>query len=81
LVIAPLALLGGVFYAVHRLHQPWRTLTQIDPLYYLADATRYGYAGVHEAPIAAALLVALGAVVAAFLIAAALIARGWRLKS
>ena len=80
LVITPLALLGGVFYAAHRLHQPWRALTQIDPLYYLADATRYGHAGVHEAPIAAALLVALVVAVAAFAIASAVIARGWRLK-
>lgn len=55
LIITPLALLGGVFYAAHRLHQPWRTLTQLDPLYYLADATRYGHAAIHEASIAAAL--------------------------
>ncbi len=59
LIITPLALLGGVFYAAHRLHQPWHTLTQIDPLYYLTDATRYGYAAVHEASLPAALLVAL----------------------
>lgn len=56
LTIAPLALLGGLFYAAHRLAQPWRTVTRIDPLYYLADATRYGYAGVHEASVPAALL-------------------------
>jgi hypothetical protein len=31
LLITPLALLGGVFYASHRLRQPWHTLTQIDP--------------------------------------------------
>jgi len=80
LIITPLALLGGVFYAAHRLAQPWRTLTQIDPLYYLADATRYGHAGIHEAPTAASLLVALAAVVAAYATATAVIARGWRLK-
>ena len=80
LIITPLALLGGVFYAAHRLHQPWHTLTQIDPLYYLTDATRYGHAGVHEASLPAALIVALGIAVAAFAIATAVIARGWRLK-
>lgn len=51
LIVTPLALLGGVFYAAHRLHEPWHTLTQIDPLYYLADAARYGYAGIHEATL------------------------------
>lgn len=80
LIITPLALLGGVFYAAHRLHQPWHTLTQADPLYYLTDATRYGYASVHEASLAAALLVALAVAVIAFAIASGVIARGWRLK-
>jgi ABC-2 type transport system permease protein len=80
LIITPLALLGGVFYAAHRVHQPWHTLTQIDPLYYLTDATRYGHAGVHEASLPAALLVALAIAVAAFAITTAVIARGWRLK-
>jgi ABC-2 type transport system permease protein len=80
LIIAPLALLGGVFYAAHRLHEPWHTLTQIDPLYYLTDATRYGHAGVHEASLPAALLVALAIALAAFAIATIVIARGWRLK-
>jgi ABC-2 type transport system permease protein len=81
LIITPLALLGGVFYAAHRLHQPWHTLTQIDPLYYLADATRYGHAGIHEASLPASLLVALAVAATAFTIATILIKRGWRLKS
>jgi ABC-2 type transport system permease protein len=80
LIITPLALLGGVFYAAHRLHQPWHTLTQADPLYYLTDATRYGHAGIHEASIAAALIVALAIAGTAFAIATAVVARGWRLK-
>ena len=80
LIITPLALLGGVFYAAHRLHQPWHTLTQIDPLYYLTDATRYGYASVHEASLTAALLVALAVAVIAFAITSGVVAHGWRLK-
>jgi len=80
LLIAPLALLGGVFYAAHRLHQPWRTITRIDPLYYLVDATRQGFAGVHETSALAALLLALAVAVALFLAAVTLVQRGWRLK-
>lgn len=80
LLIAPLALLGGVFYAAHRLHQPWRTITRIDPLYYLVDATRQGWTAVHETSAVAALLVALVAAAAVFLAAATLVQRGWRLK-
>jgi ABC-2 type transport system permease protein len=80
LIITPLAFLGGVFYAAHRLHQPCHALTRADPLYYLTDAARYGHAGVHEASLPAALIIALAVAVAAFAIATAVIARGWRLK-
>lgn len=80
LVIAPLALLGGVFYSARSLEEPWATLTRLDPLYYVTDATRAGFTGSHEAAVWAS-LVATGALAAtAFAIAVALVARGWRLK-
>lgn len=80
-LITPLALVGGVFYAAERLAQPWQTLTHLDPIYYLVDATRHGYTGVHETTTWLAL--AIGAAVAAtvFAVTAALLARGWRLKA
>jgi ABC-2 type transport system permease protein len=80
LVVTPLALLGGVFYAAERLAQPWRTLTRADPLYYLVDATRHGWAGVHEASVVVALLVAGAVGAGVFCLAVALVDRGWRLK-
>jgi ABC-2 type transport system permease protein len=80
LVIAPLALVGGVFYAAERLSEPWATLTRVDPLYYLVDATRYGLAGAHETTLAASLPVAAAVAVLTSLSAIALVARGWRLK-
>lgn len=80
IVIAPLALIGGVFYSARNLHQPWSTLTRIDPLYYLVDATRAGLTGFHEAPITLALPVAAIVAIAAFAAAIILVARGWRLK-
>jgi ABC-2 type transport system permease protein len=80
IVIAPLALVGGVFYSARTLAQPWATLTRLDPIYYLVDATRSGLTGVHEAPVWISLgLLAVVAVVA-FASASALLARGWRLK-
>jgi ABC-2 type transport system permease protein len=80
IVITPLALLGGVFYSAHTLGQPWSTLTRLDPLYYLADATRAGLTGVHEAPVWVALGLAAAVAVIAFGLTSQLIARGWRLK-
>lgn len=80
IVITPLALLGGVFYSAEALDEPWATLTRLDPLYYLVDATRGGLTGFHESPIWLSLLVAAGVAVAAFTVATTLIGRGWRLK-
>ena len=80
IVITPLALVGGVFYAARTLGQPWATLTRIDPIYYLVDATRAGLTGVHESPPWLSLAVAAVVATAALAVAATLVARGWRLK-
>jgi len=81
IVITPLALVGGVFYSARTLGQPWATLTRLDPIYYLVDATRAGLTGVHESPvwISLGLLAAVAAIV--FSVVTAVIARGWRLKA
>jgi ABC-2 type transport system permease protein len=80
IVITPLALLGGVFYSAQTLGEPWSTLTRIDPLYYLVDATRAGLTGVHRSPPWISLAVAAAVAVIALTATTALIARGWRLK-
>lgn len=80
IVITPLALVGGVFYSARSLHSPWSTLTRIDPLYYLVDAARSGSAGFHESSVSTSLAVATGVAIIAFLTAATLVTRGWRLR-
>ena len=80
IVITPLALIGGVFYSARGLHEPWATLTRVDPLYYLVDATRAGLTGFHESSVAVSLAVATLCAAATFAGAVILVARGWRLK-
>jgi len=80
-LVTPLALVAGVFYAAERLEQPWRTLTRFDPIFYLVDATRHGYTGVHESSTTVALTVAALAAAAVFALAVRLLDRGWRLKA
>jgi ABC-2 type transport system permease protein len=80
LVVTPLALLAGVFYSARDLGEPWETLTRLDPLYYLVDATRYGFTGHNDAPIAISLGVTAAVGIALFGLAVALVGRGWRLK-
>lgn len=80
-LITPLALVGGVFYAAEHLEQPWQTLTDLDPIYYLVDATRHGYTGVQETASWAALTIAAVAAAGVFGLALRLLDRGWRLKA
>ena len=80
IVIAPLALVAGVFYSARSLDEPWSTLTRINPIYYLVDATRAGFTGFHESSVWLSLLVAALVAVAVFAAAVMVVARGWRLK-
>lgn len=80
LVVTPLALVGGVFYSARTLGEPWGTLTKLDPIYYLVDATRYGFTGFHESSVTVSLAVAALVAGATFALASGLVARGWRLK-
>lgn len=79
-LITPLALVAAVFYSAERLDEPWRTLTRLDPIYYLVDATRHGYTGLHETATWTALGIAAVLAGGQFLLAAVLLERGWGLK-
>ena len=70
LVIHPLVFLGGVFYAVDALSEPWRSLTHADPIFYMVVAARHGTLGTSEVPIGLSLGITLG-------LAAAMLAWAW----
>lgn len=80
LVVTPLALLAGVFYSVNALDEPWATVTQIDPLYYLVDASRRGFTGHADEPASIALVLTAAVAAAVFALAVVVVHRGWRLK-
>lgn len=80
ILIAPLALVGGVFYSANSLDSPWSELTRFDPLFYLVDAARAGSTGFHESAATASLAIAAAVAVAVFGCAATLVGRGWRLR-
>ena len=81
LLITPLTFLGGSFYSIDMLPQPWRTVSLFNPVVYLISGFRWSFfgrgdvaVGVSLAVTAAFLLVCLGVI--------ALIFRtGWRLKN
>jgi ABC-2 type transport system permease protein len=64
LIVTPLTFLGGSFYSIDMLGQPWRTITLFNPIVYLINGFRWTFFG--KADVAP--LVSLGATFA-FLVA------------
>ncbi len=81
LVVTPLTFLGGAFYSVTILPEPWRTVTLFNPVVYLIDGFRWTFFGTSDVGVGPSL-----AVTVAFLLLClggiTLIFRtGWRLKN
>ena len=76
LVIQPLVFLGGVFYSIANLSEPWRSISHADPIFYAVAAARHGVLGSAEVDpwLALGITVALSALLVGW--AAALFARG-----
>jgi len=48
LVVTPLTFLGGSFYSIHMLPQPWQTLTLFNPVVYLVSGFRWSFYGISD---------------------------------
>ncbi len=70
LVIQPLVFLGGVFYSIDALSQPWRALTHADPIFFMVVAARHGMLGTSDVAPSLSVGVTLG-------LAAAMLAWAW----
>jgi ABC-2 type transport system permease protein len=49
-LITPLTFLGGVFYSIEMLPQPWDTVSRLNPVLYMVNGLRYGMTGVSDVP-------------------------------
>lgn len=50
-IITPMVYLGGIFYSITLLPEPWKTISLWNPVFYMVDGLRYGVLGVAEAPL------------------------------
>ncbi len=55
LVVTPLTFLGGAFYSIDMLPQPWRTVSLANPVVYLVSGFRWSFYGVGDVGVAASL--------------------------
>lgn len=80
-VMLPLTFLGGVFYSVDRLPQPWRDVSLFNPLVYMVDTTRYGMLGVADFSPWVGLSTLVGLALVSTVLALELLRRGYKMKS
>lgn len=80
LVVTPLTFLGGAFYSIDMLPEPWRSITLFNPIVYLINGFRWTFFGTADVSFPAA----LAATFAFFLVCAGVIWwifwTGYRLK-
>ncbi|MBL8297476.1 MAG: ABC transporter permease [Rhodanobacteraceae bacterium] len=60
-ILTPLTYLGGVFYPLASLGEPWHTISLANPIVYMVNAFRYGLLGVSDVNLVAAYAVMLAA--------------------
>lgn len=51
-VLTPLSYLGGVFYSISLLPEPWQLVSAFNPVLYMVNAFRYGILGVTDVNLA-----------------------------
>lgn len=80
LIVTPLTFLGGAFYSVTSLAEPWRTVTLFNPVVYLISGFRWTFYSTADVPVWASVAV-MAAIILVCLAATTWIFRtGYRLK-
>jgi ABC-2 type transport system permease protein len=81
LIVTPLTFLGGAFYSVDMLPEPWRTATLFNPVVYLISGFRWSFYGVGDVAVAISLAATLGFLLTCLAIVAWIFKTGYRLKT
>jgi ABC-2 type transport system permease protein len=80
-VITPLSFLSGTFYSIAELPGPFLLAAHLNPFFYLIDGLRFGFTGHADGSIVIGAIAVSAVNLALWLLAHALIARGYRLKA
>ncbi len=59
LIVTPLTFLGGAFYSIDMLAEPWRSITLFNPVVYLINGFRWTFFGTADVPVATSLAATL----------------------
>ena len=81
LIVTPLTFLGGAFYSVDMLPEPWRTATLFNPIVYLISGFRWSFYEVADVHIGVSLGVTMLFLVLCLVVIGWIFRTGYRLKS
>ena len=79
--VVPLSFLSGVFYSVQELPGFWRTVSHLNPFFYMIDGFRAGFLGHSDVPMALSFAVISGFLVVLSAAVLLILNRGHRLRS
>ena len=81
LILMPLTFLGGTFYSIEMLGEPWRTVAQFNPIFYLINGLRWTFTGSADVPIGIAFGMTVAFLAVCIAVIAVIFRTGWRLRS
>ena len=80
LIVTPLTFLGGAFYSIDMLPQPWRTVSLFNPVVYLVSGFRWSFYGIGDVGVGASLGFTAGFMGLCLIVLWWIFRTGWRLK-
>ena len=80
LIITPLTFLGGAFYSVKALHDPFRTITLFNPIVHVISGFRWSFYSVADVPVWSSVFVTLAIIAVCMAVIAWMFRTGYRLK-
>jgi ABC-2 type transport system permease protein len=81
LIITPLSFLGGSFYSINILPEPWRSLTLFNPVVYLISGFRWSFFDTGDVTVAVSLAATSLFLLLGFVVVWRIFATGYRLKT
>ncbi len=81
LFIVPLTFLGGTFYSIDMLPEPWRSIAMVNPVVYLVNGLRWCFYGSSDFSIGLSLAMTLAFLAICIAFIAWIFRTGWRLRT
>ncbi|RED17619.1 ABC transporter permease [Parasphingopyxis lamellibrachiae] len=80
LVVTPLTFLGGAFYSINMLPDPWRSISLFNPVVYLVSGFRWSFYGEGDVSIGLSLGITAAFLIACLAVVIWIFRTGYRLK-